>query len=179
MEKKSLSLRSLAFAAVLAALAIVLGYVEHLIPLPIGIYGIKLGLANLAVVLSLYLLGARHAFAVNAVRIAVSALLFGSVVSLAYSICGGLVSLLLMTLAKKYLHFSCVGVSIIGGITHNASQLCVAVLLVSNLRIAFYLPVLIAVGAVTGAIIGVLSASLISNPPLKKLYQKAPNTNKK
>lgn len=178
-KNNSRRLRALSLSALLASLAIVLSYVEHLVPLPIGIYGIKLGLANLAVVLALYLLGAKYAFLINALRIAISALLFGNPASLAYSVCGGLVSLALMTLAKKHLRLGTAGVSIIGGISHNAAQLCVAVLLVSNLKIAFYLPVLIAAGAITGALIGALSAALIGNGAISRLCQKYLESDKK
>ena len=164
--------KKIALGGVLAALAIVFGYVEHLIPFNLGIYGLKLGLSNLVTVTALYMLGAKTALAVNFLRITVSSLLFGSTVSLAYSLCGGMLSLAVMILIKnldRERKISAVGVSLCGGVTHNIGQLAVAVILVDNLKIAFYLPVLIAVGALTGFVIGSVAVLIINNKTLMLL----------
>ncbi|MBE6577035.1 MAG: Gx transporter family protein [Ruminococcaceae bacterium] len=164
-----ISVKKLAICGVLSALALVLGYLEHLVPLPIGIYGIKLGLANLAVIVPLYLVGAPAAIAINTVRILLSSLLFGNTVSLWYSLAGAALSITAMLALKATDKFSAMGISICGGITHNIGQMIVAVILVDNLKIAFYLPVLLISGALTGAIIGACALPIIKNKYLIKL----------
>ncbi len=161
--------KKLAICGVLSALALALGYLEHLVPLPVGIYGIKLGLANLAVMIPLYLLGAPWAIIINVVRIVLCAILFGSPVSLAYSAAGALLSIALMLGIKATKKFSVVGVSICGGVAHNIGQMIVAVILVDNIKIGFYLPVLIIVGALTGALVGVCSLPIIKSTHIQKL----------
>lgn len=167
--------KKVALGGVLTALALVLGYLEHLIPFNFGIYGVKLGLSNLVTVVALYLLGGATAFTVNLVRILLSSLLFGNTVSLAYSLCGGMLSVALMILIKrldKKSRISAVGVSLCGGITHNIGQLAVAIILVDNLKIAFYLPVLLAAGTVTGFAIGAIALLLINNRHIQRLCTK-------
>ncbi len=161
--------RKVAFYGVAAALSLVLGYLEHLVPFPIGIYGIKLGLSNLAIVTVLYLLGGTAAVTLNLVRIFLSSLLFGNAVSLIYSLCGGMLSVAVMILIKHWDKVSCVGVSIVGGIAHNIAQLAVAIVLVDSLKIAFYLPVLLIVGALTGSVIGACALPVIKNKYLQKI----------
>ena len=155
----------------MVALALVFGYIEHLVPFPIGIYGIKLGLANLVVVVMLYSFKWYTALSVNLVRIFISFLLFGSATSLIYSLCGGILSFCLMLLISslKKPSFSVIGVSICGGVAHNIGQICAAVLLLDELRIAFYLPVLIIVGAITGTVIGLVARPILKHPIFKKI----------
>ncbi|MBE6706297.1 MAG: Gx transporter family protein [Ruminococcaceae bacterium] len=162
MKKKGAA-KTVALWGMLIALGLVFGYIEHLVPLPIGIYGIKLGLSNLVTLVALYTLGAHAAIYINLIRIFLSSLLFGNAVSLAYSLAGGLTAVIIMIIAKKIWKFGTVGVSVLGGLTHNLAQLAVAVFMVNNLKIAFYLPVLIAAGAVTGFIIGTCAIPIIKN----------------
>lgn len=152
----------------MTALAIVFGYVEHLIPLPIGAYGIKLGLANLAVVVMLYGVSAYGAFGVNLTRIILCSILFGSFTSFWYSLVGGLLSFLVMLLIKRTNRFSPLGVSICGAITHNIGQTAVAVILMEEFKIALYLPILLIVGAITGALIGIIAIPILKAPIFKK-----------
>lgn len=161
MKKSGFSAKGIAMYGVFTALALVLGYLESLIPLPIGIYGIKLGLSNLVTVTALYLLGGIQAITLNFIRIILSSLLFGNTFSFLYSLCGGMFSVLIMILVKRTNKLGVSGVSICGGIAHNFAQLAVAVFIVDELKIAFYLPVLIAVGALTGFIIGCVSLPVI------------------
>lgn len=153
----------------MTALAIVFGYIEHLIPMPFGIYGLKLGLANLVVVVMLYSLKAYYAFSVNLTRIILCAVLFGSFTSFWYSIVGGLLSFLVMLLIKKTNKFSPLGVSICGAVAHNAGQTAVAVILLEEFRIALYLPILLVTGALTGALIGIISIAILKTPIFKKI----------
>lgn len=150
-----------AFCGVMAALAITLGYLEYLIPFSIGIYGIKLGLANLAILSLLYLTDTKSAFAVHLIRIVVCGILFGNAVAFLYSIVGGVLSFTVMVLLKKSEKFSPVGISICGGVVHNMAQMGVAILLVDEVKIAFYLPVLMISGCVAGTLIGILSREIV------------------
>lgn len=152
---------NVAFCGVMAALAISLGYLEALIPFSIGIYGIKLGLANLAILSLLYLTDTKSALAVHLVRILICGILFGNAVAFLYSFVGGILSFVIMVVLKKTEKFSPIGISIIGGVAHNIAQMAVAVILVDELRIAFYLPVLLIAGTVAGTLIGILSQEIV------------------
>jgi heptaprenyl diphosphate synthase len=158
-----MSTKRIAFCGVMAALAIVFGYVEHLVPFPVGIYGLKLGLSNLVVVVLLYSTKWHIALSINLLRIFICFLLFGSATSLLFSLFGGIISFFVMfaliSLSKE--RFSAVGVSICGAVAHNVGQICAAVILLDEIRIAFYLPVLIGVGALTGTLIGLISLPII------------------
>ena len=158
-----MSSKRIAFCGVMASLAIVFGYVEHLVPFPVGIYGLKLGLSNLVVVVLLYSTKWYTALCINLLRIFICFLLFGSASSLLFSLFGGVLSffvmLMLIFLSKE--RFSAVGVSICGAVAHNLGQICAAVILLDEIRIAFYLPVLIGVGALTGTLIGLLALPII------------------
>ena len=148
--------KKVAFFALLVALAFVFSYLESLIPFHFGIPGIKLGLANLVVVTALYTVGEKQAFAVSVIRIILSGLTFGGVFSLVYSLAGGILSFLAMLIAKRCRALSVTGVSVIGGSIHNIGQLIAAAIVMETPSIAYYLPVLLLSGAVTGAVIGVV-----------------------
>ena len=136
----------------LTALALVLSYLESLVP-PLGVPGVKLGLPNLAVVFALYRLGFKDACAISLVRVVLVALLFGNGAALAYSIAGAALSLALMGLLKRTGKFSSVGVSVAGGVAHNAGQILVAMALLETSRLAWYLPVLWISGMIAGVLV--------------------------
>ena len=140
--------------------ALLLSYVESLIPLSLAIPGIKMGLANVAVLFVLYKIGIKEAFAVSLLRVLLANLLFGTAVTWLYSISGALASLLLMALLKKA-KLSPLGVSVPGAVMHNVAQIFVAVLLLGAGAIFAYLPTLILSGTVCGVLIGILSALLV------------------
>ena len=156
--------RLIATAALLAALALILSYVEAIIPINLGFPGIKIGFANIVVVLALYYLGPRYALYINIIRIALAALLFGSLFSGLYALAGGLCSFVAMAGLKKTDKFSITGVSMTGGAVHNIAQLIVAAVIVRTPQIALYLPVLLLAGAAAGIFNGI-----ISNLVLRKL----------
>lgn len=162
------TVQSIALCGVMTSLAIVFGYIEHLIPMPFGIYGIKLGIANLVVITMLYTLGASSAFTINMLRIILCSMLFGSFTSFWYSLVGGLLSFAVMLILKRTNKFSPMGVSICGAVTHNIGQIIVAVILLDEFKIAFYLPVLLITGAITGAIIGLIAIPIIKMPIFSK-----------
>ena len=143
------------------AVAMILSYIETLIPPLVAVPGIKIGLANIAIIFVLWRVGARQAVAVSAVRIVLSALLFGNFVSLAYSAAGAFLSLVTMTLLKQTKKLSVVSISAVGGVLHNAGQILAAVFLMGSRTIFYYLPPLIISGTLTGLVIGVLAGLLI------------------
>ena len=150
-----------AACGVLTALALIFSYIEFLVPLPIAIPGIKLGLANIVVLVCLYTLGEKYAFFINCTRIALAALLFGSLFSALYALAGGLVSFAVMALLKRTHLFSAAGVSMAGGVFHNLAQLTVAGLLVETAQVFYYFPVLLLSGMATGIGIGILATLIL------------------
>lgn len=158
---KKMETKKIALMGLLTALALIASYVEILVPIPIGIPGVKLGLANLIVVWSLYTLKPKEALLVNVLRIFLVGFLFGSMFMILYSLAGAFVSFFCMWLAKRSGAFSIYGVSIIGGITHNAGQLVVAMLMLESANLIYYGPVLLIAGLLTGLLIGVVSAEVL------------------
>ena len=151
----------IAACGVLTALALIFSYIEFLVPLPIAIPGIKLGLANIVCLVCLYALGEKHAFLINVTRIALAALLFGSVFSALYALAGGVVSFAVMALLKRTKSFSVCGVSMAGGVFHNLAQHAVAGLLVESAQVFYYFPVLLLSGMATGIGIGILATLIL------------------
>ena len=154
--------KRIAYYALCIALAFVLSYLESLIPINIGVPGIKLGLANLVVVTALYTMKPRDAFIISMVRILLSGLTFGGAFSLVYSFAGGILSFAVMLLAKKSSCLSAAGVSVLGGSVHNIGQLAAAAIVMENAGVFYYLPVLLLSGALTGALTGLISQAVIS-----------------
>ncbi|MBO5415721.1 MAG: Gx transporter family protein [Clostridia bacterium] len=152
----------MAMTALFAALSIVFGYIEHLIPFDFGIPGVKLGLANLVIVTMMYTFSKRQTLFVLFVRIFVCAMLFGNIYSLLYSLAGGVLSFGIMCVLKKIKGFSPIGVSIGGGVAHNIGQLAVAIIVLNSPNIALYLPVLLISGGLTGGVIGTCANTIIN-----------------
>ena len=146
---------------VFTSLALILSYVELLIPINFGIPGMKLGLANLLVVILLYKGCPRDALLLSVIRILLSGLIFGNMFSIFYSLGGGLLSLAVMVCLKKTGQFTVAGISIGGGASHNVGQLLVAMFVVQTYQVGYYLPVLLIAGVITGAVIGILSAEVL------------------
>jgi heptaprenyl diphosphate synthase len=153
--------KRIAAYGLLVALAFILSYIESLFPLTLAIPGIKMGLANLVVMIALYKMGVKEALALSVLRIILVSFTFGNPSTMLFSLAGGLLSWLLMMIFYKAKLFSMTGVSIIGGIAHNIGQVIVAVFVVENINILYYLPFLLISGVITGAIIGILAALII------------------
>lgn len=151
----------LASFGVFVALALIFSYIETLIPFQIGIPGIKLGLANLVIVVALYRMSPGEAFALSVVRVIVAGFLFGNLMSIFYSLAGGLLSLAVMWGLKHLKSVSILGVSIAGGVCHNLGQLLAAAVVVETYSLVFYIPVLLVSGMVTGLVIGLASAEML------------------
>lgn len=160
-NKKDNRIRKTAFMGLFLALAMICSYIETLIPFSVGIPGIKLGLANIVVVLMLYSVGIKEALLVSVLRIVLVGILFGNAFSILYSLSGGILSFLVMFLMKKTDKFSCISVSITGGISHNIGQIIVAAWIVNSYNVFFYVPVLLLAGLLTGLLIGVIAKEVI------------------
>ncbi len=143
------------------AVALILSYVESLIPISFGVPGIKLGLPNLVVVLLLYRQSAKEAILVNAARILLSGFLFGNLFAIIYALAGAAFSFTAMIIGKRINIFSVIGVSVLGGVFHNIGQVIVAILVVETFSIAFYVPFLVIAGTVTGGLIGVVGMEIM------------------
>lgn len=158
---KIMNQKKIAYLGLFAAVAIIFGYVESLIPFFAGIPGIKLGLANLAVLFILEKYTWKEASVVSIVRIFVIGFLFGNLFSILYSLAGAALSLTVMTIMKKKSGFSILGISVAGGVSHNVGQLIVAAIIVENTSLLYYAPALLISGVVTGLIIGMLTREVL------------------
>lgn len=150
-----------AYFGVFTALALIFSYVETLIPVNFGIQGVKLGLANLVIVIALYKMKLSDAFLLSVVRVVLSGFIFGNYFSILYSLSGGVLSLAVMALLKRAGGFSVIGITIAGGIAHNIGQLIVAMLVVETFRVAYYLPVLLLAGMLAGSVIGIAANEML------------------
>ena len=149
-------------AAILIALALVLSYTERLIPLQlvIPLPGIKLGLANVVTLVSLYLLGTKQTVPILLIRCLLGSF-FGNFMGLLFSLCGGFLAIVTMALCKKAKIFSIYGVSILGAAAHNIGQIIAAVTIMGSLYVCAYLPYLLIIGTFTGIAIGAAGASVL------------------
>lgn len=160
--------------AMLVALAMIFSYVESLIPINFGIPGVKLGVANLVTVTGLYFLELPEVFLVVVMRVLLTGFLFGNGMSIIYSLAGGILSLLVMVVMKRINGFSVLGVSIMGGVSHNIGQIIVASVVVENLKLVYYLPALLIAGTITGFVMGILSKKVL--PTVQKEAGRAVET---
>ena len=157
-----MTIRKISQYGMMVALALIMSYIEAQIPAFFAVPGMKLGLTNIVVVVSLYLLGSKSAMFINIVRIILVSLLFGNTMSLAFSFVGGMLSTLIMIILEKSGKFSTVGVSAAGGITHNIGQILVAIFLLNTSAITWYLPILWISGIISGVVIGIIAGIVTS-----------------
>ncbi len=156
--------KRLVLLAMLTAVAMVLSYVESLLP-SVGIPGVKMGLANIAVIFALFRFGWKEAAALSLVRVVLVSLLFGSVGAMLYSLAGAVLSLAVMALLRRIDRFSTVGISVAGGVAHNAGQILMAMLILQTKQLLGYLPVLAVSGIAGGVLTGLAAALLIRRIP--------------
>ena len=156
-----MKVKKVAVLGLCVALAMIMSYIESLFPLNLAVPGIKMGLANIVIIFLLYRVGFSSACIVSLIRVFLVSMLFGNVMMMAYSIAGAVLSLAVMLVLKKCGKFSVVGVSIAGGVAHNAGQIIMAVILLGAKQIAYYLPVLAVTGTVTGVLIGIAASFVI------------------
>ena len=157
--------RKTATLGLFAAIAVIFGYVETLLPVFVGIPGVKLGLANLSILFILVRYSFREALCVSVIRILIIGFMFGSLFSILYSLAGALLSMTVMTLLLKKTSLSLTAVSICGGVTHNIGQLIIAAFLVQNTIVYRYMPVLLISGILTGLVIGYLTVETLKRIP--------------
>ena len=161
-------MKKTAYIGLLCALAIILGYVEMLLPLFPFAPGVKLGITNLVTVFLLYSFTYKEAALVSCIRIVCIGFMFGNLFSIFFALAGATLSMIVMVIMKKTNKFSIMIVSMFGGIFHNIGQIVVASFVVDNYYIFGYLPILILTGAVTGAIIGIVSRLVLDR--IDKFY---------
>lgn len=160
-RKRLTSVKTVAVLGVLVAAAFVLSYIEMILPISVGIPGVKLGLCHIVTLFALYRLGPKAAWFICFVRLALNTLLFGNAMVLIYSAAGAVLSLGVMLLLYRRPLFSHVGVSLAGGVGHNIGQILCAALMMETAGLIWYLPVLLLSGTVSGAIVGILGGLLI------------------
>ena len=154
--------KKLTLLGLLTAIALILSYVEALLPpIFVAVPGIKMGLPNIAIIFVLYRFGLKEAAAVSLVRLAAVALLFGNAMTLIYSLAGAVLSLTLMSLLKRSNLFSMIGVSIVGGVSHNLGQILVAMWLMETVEIGYYMIILTVTGTVAGILIGLAGSFVL------------------
>ena len=161
--------KRLALLGLFTGLAMILSYVEALMPIPLPVPGIKVGFPNIIILFILYRFGTKSAIIVSFVRVLLVSLLFGNFLGFAYSLSGAILSLVVMIILRKTDLFSTLGVSVVGGIFHNAGQIIVACILMSTLEISYYMTVLIVTGTVSGIVVGIASHLLIKKVKLTNI----------
>lgn len=160
-----------AYMGLLLAFALILSYVEVLLPLQVGIPGVKLGLANLAVMLCMYLFTVKEAMLLSVVKAVLSGLLFGNLYMIFYSLAGAILSCLVMAVMVHTRRFHVPVVSAMGGVMHNVGQLIVAYITVQTYGILYYVPILLISGLITGLLIGVIVSLIL--PYIKKVIERS------
>ncbi len=171
MQNKKGKIYRITFLAVCATVALVLSYIETLLPpLVAAVPGIKLGLPNIVIIFVLYRFGIRDAAVVSLVRLIAVVMLFGNAMMFAYSIAGAALSLVCMTVLKKIDILSMIGVSVAGAVSHNLGQVLVAMLLLETAEIGYYMIALAISGTVSGIFVGI-AGSYLTKKLLTKNYQ--------
>ena len=152
---------NIAAFGVYVALAMIFSYIELQIPPLVAIPGIKLGLPNVVIIIALYKFGWKEAIVINVLRVLLVSVLFGTVLSLLYSVAGAILSLFVMIILKKSKIFSTVLVSVFGAISHNIGQITVAIFVLETSELLYYLPVLLITGTISGLLLGLIGATIV------------------
>ena len=161
--------RKIAYLGMLMALALVLSYVESLIPFAVGIPGVKLGLTNIVTVIMLYIAAPMETFLLCVFRAVLSGFMFGNAFSIIYSLAGCILSFIVKSAKeikedkglKKSDKFSSVSISLVGGVCHNIGQIIVAAIVLSTYSVVYYIPVLLVAGCITGLVIGIAASQVL------------------
>lgn len=157
------SSRMTALCGVFIALAMVLSYLESLVPISFAIPGIKLGLANIVTIIALVKLGLKPALIISIGRVLLSGILFGNPATIMYSMAGALLSIAVMFIVRKLKLLAITGTSVCGAVAHNLGQLIVAAVVIENTKIFYYMAVLSVSGIIAGILIGILAGIIIKN----------------
>ena len=143
-----------------ATISLILSYVEAILPLNIGLLGVKIGLANIITILALKVLDVKSALLINVFRIIIIAVLFNNFVRFLLSVSGFILSFIVMCLMIKLYNFSIIGISIFGGVSHNIGQILALSLIMKNANILRMIPIYVIIGIFTGAFVGIISTIL-------------------
>lgn len=162
--------RRAALYGVLTAAALVCCYLELLIPLPVTVPGVKLGLGNIVILMALERLGAKAGFFLMFIKVIASTLLFANLQMLVFSLAGGLLSWAVMALAVRSGAFSTVATSVLGGIAHNGGQLIAVAALLSGRVALVNMPVLAVSGVLCGAAVGVAARLVLRALPQEAFH---------
>lgn len=154
--------KKIATLGILVSLSLILGYIEFLVFPDIMIPGVKIGLSNLCVLLSLYLLDVKSTICLGVLKVILSSILFSGINALVYGLMGIVLSMLVMSLLKKTKRFSIIGISIAGAVFHNIGQLIAAIVITETMRLLYYGPILLISGIFCGFIIA-LPGKIIYN----------------
>lgn len=168
-DRRQTSARRIATLGLLLALAVLFGYVEAILPVPMPVPGMKLGLANIVIVSVLYLSGWKEALLISGLRVLIIGFLFGNLFSIAYGLTGTALSILGMSLVKHTGKFSVLSVSALGGVLHNCGQVLVASIAVIGFPWQWYLPVLMFAGLGAGIVIGIVNRIIL--PRIRVLWK--------
>ena len=161
--------KKVAFLGMCIALSMILSFVESQIPPLTAVPGVKMGLPNIVMVFMLYKVGAKDTAIVSILRVILVGILFGTPLSMIYSLAGAALSLIGMILLKKTNLFAPVTVSVAGGILHNIGQIATACIVMETAQIAYYLPVLYISGTIAGILIGLTAAMILKRLDKMKL----------
>ena len=153
--------RKITICGLMTALAMIFSYIESLVPIPIPVPGVKLGLANMAIMIVMFTIGTREAVFVDIIRVVLTSMLFGNFNSFLFSISGAVLSIVVMAVLKHTDKFSEVGISVTGGVMHNIGQIIAAIIIMDTSAIILYLPVLMISGVVTGIVIGIVASIIV------------------
>lgn len=162
--------RRTALYGVLTAAALACGYLELLIPLPVTVPGVKLGLGNIVILMALERLGARAGLFLMFIKVIASTLLFANLQMLVFSLAGGLLSWAVMALAVRSGAFSTVATSVLGGLAHNTGQLVAVAALLSGRVALVNMPVLAVSGVLCGAAVGVAACLVLRALPQEAFH---------
>lgn len=157
---KNNTAKKVAVCGMFICLSIIMGYIESIIPIVMPFPGMKIGLANIVIVWVLYATDFKTSVLVSVLRVVLIGFLFGNLFSILFSLAGAFVSLIIMALLKKIKRFSMVGVSMAGGVGHNLGQIVVAALVLENVNVMYYFPVLMISGIVSGIVVGITGGIL-------------------
>ena len=164
----------LVLIGVLTASAIVIAILESFIP-SIGIPGIKLGLANIVILITIYELGVMEAAFINILRVVIVAVVRGTLLSMGFfmSLTGAFLSFAIMAFfALTIKKFSVIGVSVIGAIFHVVGQIIVAMIYLDSAYILYYLPIIAISAIVTGVLVGIVAQTVIRTGVIKRQREK-------
>ena len=161
--------KKVAFLGMCVALSMILSFVESQIPPLAAVPGVKMGLPNIVMVFMLYKVGAKETAIVSILRVILVGILFGTPLSMIYSLAGATLSLIGMILLKKTNLFAHVTVSVAGGILHNIGQIASACIVMDTAQIAYYLPVLFISGTIAGILSGLTAAMILKRLDKMKL----------